>query len=132
VYIVGQAQISMTGSRLVQRRPAARARRLLATALLLHYAMATWIIPVAHAALSDHRTLAPVHIEQRGNRDCQPVHNHANCLGFGVARLLAAAPHPVRIPDGSHAGAFVRLPKLEGRPLRATLAALGPRAPPLA
>lgn len=114
-----------------RRVTAPRLRRLLATALLLHYAAATWIIPVAHAALSDEQPLAPVHAEGQGNPNCQSVHNHANCLGFGIARLLAATPNPVRIADGSSAVAVLAPPPLEGRTLVTTSGALGSRAPPL-
>ena len=112
-------------------RAANGTRRLLATLLLLHYALATWAIPVAHAALSDDRPLPPIHAERQGNPNCQSVHNHANCLGFGIARLLAATPHPVRIADGSHAVAAIPAPSLEGRPLPTTSGSLGSRAPPL-
>jgi len=111
-------------------RRAAGTRRLLSTLLLLHYALATWAIPVAHAALSDHRPLPPLHAERQGNPNCQSVHSHINCPGFGIARLLADAPKPLRLPDGSRAAAVVSLPRLEGRPRQPSVASLGPRGPP--
>ena len=108
-----------------------RARRLLATLMLLHYAAATWIIPVAHAAFSDDRPLKTAHVEPQGDKTCRPVHNHLECSAFSVARLLAAAPRAVRLPEGDRVLAASRSVEPEGRPLPAAICALGSRAPPL-
>ncbi|MFI5280729.1 MAG: hypothetical protein ACHQU1_09550 [Gemmatimonadales bacterium] len=108
-----------------------RIRRLLATLMLLQYAAATWIIPVAHAAFADDRPIKAEHVEQQGDKNCQPVHNHLECSAFGTARLLAATPRAIRLPDGDRIIAARRPIEPEGRPLPAATSSLGSRAPPL-
>jgi hypothetical protein len=99
--------------------------------MLLHYAAATWIIPVAHAAFADDRPIKAVHVEQQGDKNCKPVHNHLECAAFGVARLLATTPRAVRLPDSDRVLAARSPSGSEGRPLPAATSSLGSRAPPL-
>ncbi|MFI5206825.1 MAG: hypothetical protein ACHQU8_05920 [Gemmatimonadales bacterium] len=108
-----------------------RARRMLATAMLLHYAAATWILPGAHALFVDSRPEGTVHVESEGNHNCPPIHDHLNCTIFSDARLLAAPPRAVRLPDSDRVIAARRPLQLEGRPLPAATSSLGSRAPPL-
>lgn len=99
--------------------------------MLLHYAAATWVIPAAHAALSDERPVKAAHVEPQGDKTCQPVHNHLNCSAFSVARLLAAPPPASRVPDSDHPVAARRPAEPMGRPPVAAVSSLGSRAPPL-
>jgi hypothetical protein len=108
-----------------------RARRLLATLMLLHYAAVSWVVPVAHAAFSDDRPIKAEHVERQGDKNCQPVHNHLECSAFSVARLLAATPRAFRLPDGDRVIAARRPLESQGRPLPAVTSSLGSRAPPL-
>lgn len=108
-----------------------RARRLLASLMLLHYATATWIIPVAHAAFADDRPIKAAHVEPQGDKNCKPVHNHLECSAFGAARLVAATPRAIRLPDSDRILAARRPSEPEGRPLPAVTSSLGSRAPPL-
>jgi len=75
-----------------------RTRRLLATTLLLQYALATWLIPAVHAMLLDGQPVRAAHVESQGTKACQPVHNETGCSVFSVARLVAATPRTTRKP----------------------------------
>ena len=121
----------MTNPGFALRRPVRRVRRLIATLMLLHYAAATWAIPAVHAFLSDDRPIKAAHVEQQGDKNCQPVHNHLNCSAFSVARLLAAPPPASRVPDSDYTVAARRPAEPMGRPLFAVVSSLGSRAPPL-
>jgi len=104
---------------------------MLATAMLLHYAAATWIIPGAHALFVDSRPEGTVHVEAEGNRNTPPFHSHVNCTIFSEARLLAAPSRAVRVEGGRQVVRAYRCAEPVDRPLDAVVSSLGSRAPPL-
>lgn len=107
-------------------------RRWLAGGLILHFALATFFIPVADAALTRTGPLHGPHLEVPGQEKCPPIHNHLNCSAFSTARLLATPPRARALPaDDVRLGIRRALDSL-GRPLAAVISSLGSRAPPLA
>ncbi len=109
-----------------------RLLRGLASALLLHFGLATFVIPMADAALSPTGPLHGAHLEVPGHEKCPPIHNHLNCSAFSTARLLAAPPrHPIAPCDDATV-AVLRASSSLGRPIAVQVSALGSRAPPLA
>ncbi len=103
-----------------------------AGALLLHFGLATFVIPMADATLSPTGPLHGPHLEVPGHEKCPPIHNHLNCSAFSTARLLAAPPRHSLAPCDDAAVAVLRASSLLGRPLAVQVPALGSRAPPLA
>src|SRR5438067_877002 len=106
-----------------------RFRRLLAGCLLGHFASATLVIPIAHAALADDRPLRAAHVEQLGDKNCPPIHNHLNC-SFSSARLLPAPPRAAAPAPADRIQSVRRAIDSLGRPLPAIVCSLGSRAPP--
>lgn len=99
--------------------------------MLLQYAGASAVAPVAHALLSDDRAQAATHWEAAGDKSCPPVHQHINCPAFNGARLLAAPAPVIRLPDGQDIAGFVAPASIRVAPRPAEFSPLGSRAPPL-
>lgn len=119
---------------MVYLRGMRRARwiRAFASGLLLHFGLATFVIPVADATLSPAGPLHGPHLEVPGHEKCPPIHNELNCSAFSSARLLATPPRQrLTISDDV---AIIAAPALSclGRVIAVQVPALGSRAPPLA
>ena len=117
---------------LARRRPTGQARRHLAAALTLVYALAVWALPFAHAIILDGASGPAAHVESQGAHDHREAHDSLDCTIFSVARLLAAAARPVPVPEGGR-NVYSGRPFASARPrLGAARSAYSSRAPPLA
>jgi hypothetical protein len=74
-------------------------RRGLAIMQLTLYALASVVVPVAHAAATTSLPTAS-HWEAQSDETCRPAHLHGECTAFSVARLAAvsAGPEELRAP----------------------------------
>ena len=80
----------MTPHGLSRRHSTGRARRQLAAALSVVYALAVWALPFAHAVLLDGAGGPGAHVERQGTQDHREAHDALDCSVFSAARLLAA------------------------------------------
>ena len=121
-----------TPHRRTRRLPTGQARRHLAAALSLVYALAVWALPFAHAVILDGASGPAAHVESQGAHDHREAHDSFDCTVFSAARLLAAAPGPVPVPGGGTGITTLRLLTARGPSRDAPRGAYSSRAPPLA